>query len=372
MRDTSAPTLGTRSPPKPLSTTAPSRDNSNKAEHSSHHPTERIQQDDASRLKQRDQTNTTIPTTNLANVNSRTIIAANPDPTKWAVKGTSVQAANAIHQAAMALNPKDSWASSSRTVVPRSTSVEYEKETQSTSTRRLNAPPSRNGPPPSRSTGAASRLAKQSSVRYVPDSEGEDPGAASQGRQQRARTPLDSVIDIAKRTAFYLRQRSTEPDISTSEQGQNGHHDGNNEESYDYAGEEREFQALDASAKARKANNATAHKRGRISADNKAYRPTQSDLEQSDEEISNDGKRRRKKSKKNMGGPLTTLPVIDQERKRRRRSQTKVDGVEEGEYEDADGGGEGDEEEEEEDSGSERSVSPQVRSLTNAYPLFVR
>src|ERR1700755_1123619 len=136
MRDTSAPTLGTRSPPKPLFTTAPSRDNSNKAEHSSHHPTEVIQQDDiavshVSRLKQRDQTNTTIPTTNLANVNSRTTIAtnrSNPDPTKWAVKGTSVQAANAIHQAAMALNPKDSWAATSRTVVPRSTSVEYEKE----------------------------------------------------------------------------------------------------------------------------------------------------------------------------------------------------------------------------------------------------
>ncbi|KAF8501670.1 UNC-like C-terminal-domain-containing protein [Russula emetica] len=352
-----APTLGTRSPPKPLSTTAPSRDSFNKAEHSSHHPAEGIQQDDiglshVSRLKQRDQTSTTIPTTNLANVNSRTATARNPDPTKWAVKGTSVQAANAIHQAAMALNPKDSWASSSRTVVPRSTSVEYEKETQSTSTRRLNAPPSRNGPPASRSTGAASRLAKQSSVRYVPDSEGEDTGAASQGRQERARTPLDSVIDIAKRTAFYLRQRSTEPDISPSEQGQNGHHAGNNEESYDYAGEEREFQALGASAKAR---NASAHKRGRISADNKAYRPTQSDLEQSDEEISDGGKRRRRKSKKNTGGPLTTLPVIDQERKRRRRSRTKVDGVEEGEDEE---GGEG-EEDEEEDSGSERGVSPQ-------------
>lgn len=368
MRDTSAPTLGTRSPPKPLSTTAPSRDNS-KAELSSHHLAEGIQRDDialthASRLKQRDQTNTTIPTTNLAN---RTTIATNPDPTKWAVKGTSVQAANAIHQAAMALNPKDSWASSSRTVVPRSTSVEYEKETQSTSTRRLNAPPPRNGPPPSRSTGAASRLAKQTSVRYVPDSEGEDPGAASQGRQERAKTPLDSVIDIAKRTAFYLRQRSTEPNISPSGQGQNGHHDGNNEESYDYAGEEREFQALDASAKARRASNAAAHKRARISADNKAYRPTQSDLEQSDDEVSNDGKRRRRKSKKNLGGPLTTLPVIEQERRRRRRSRTKGDGVEEGEDEEVDG----EEEDEEEDSGSERGVSPQVRSLTKAYPLFM-
>jgi SUN domain-containing protein 1/2 len=182
---------------------------------------------------------------------------------------------------------------------------------------------------------------------------------------------LDSVIDIAKRTAFYLRQRSTEPDIPPSGQGQNGNHDGNNEESYDYAGEEREFQALGASGKARKANNVTAHKRGRISADNKAYRPTQSDLEQSDDEVSNDGKRRRRKSKKIIGGPLTTLPVIDQERKRRRRSRTKVDGVEEGEEEEADGG-EGEEEDEEEDSDSERGVSPQVRSLTSSFPLFVR
>jgi hypothetical protein len=58
--------------------------------------------------------------------------ATNPHPTKWVMKGTSVQAANTIHQATMALNPKDSWASSSHTIVPRSTSVEYEKETQST------------------------------------------------------------------------------------------------------------------------------------------------------------------------------------------------------------------------------------------------
>ena len=271
----------------------------------------------------------------------------------------------------MALNPKDSWASSSRTIVPRSTSVEYEKETQSTSTRRLNPPPSRNAPPPSRSAGAASKLAKQASVRYAPDSEGDDPGATSQRRQERARTPLDSVIDLAKRTAFYLRQRSTEPDIGSPEQGQNGHHDGNNnnndDESYDYAVEEREFQAQSASTKARKASNAALHKRGRISADNKAYRPTQSDLEQSDDDVSEEGKRRRRKARKSMIGPLTTLPVIDQEKRRRRRSRTKADGAEEG---DEAGGGE---EEEEEDSGSDRGVSPQVRSPACVYlPPFAR
>lgn len=47
-----------------------------------------------------------------------------------------------------------------------------------------------------------------------------DPGAASQGRQEHARTPLDSVIDLVKHTAFYMHQRSTEPDVVSSEQGQ--------------------------------------------------------------------------------------------------------------------------------------------------------
>ena len=336
----SAPTLGTRSPPKSLSA-ASSRDDSSKSEHSSHLPADDSQDPRFARLKQREQTST-IPT-NLANVSSH---ATNdkPDPTKWGVQGTSVQSANAIHQAAMALNPNDSWASSTRTIVPRSTSVEYEKETQSTSTRRLNPPP-RKGPPTSRSAAAAVKLSKQQSVRYVPDSEeGEDAGEASQGRQERAKTPLESVVDLAKRTAFYLRQRSTEPELGPSETSQNGHH---NNESYDYEAEEREFQSHSATTKGRKANNAALAKRGRISVDNKAYRPSQSDLEDSDDNISDDGKRRRRKSKKSMIGPLTTLPVVGQEKRRRRRRSTKADG--------------GDEEgEEKEDSGSDSRVSPQV------------
>jgi SUN domain-containing protein 1/2 len=242
----------------------------------------------------------------------------------------------------MALNPNDSWASSTRTIVPRSTSVEYEKETQSTSTRRLNPPP-RKGPPTSRSATTAAKLSKQQSVRYVPDSEGEDAREASQGRQERAKTPLESVVDLAKRTAFYLRQRSTEPELGPSETSQNGHH---NNESYDYEAEERDFQS--AATKGRKANNAALSKRGRISIDNKAYRPSQSDLEDSDDDVPDDGKRRRRKSKKGMIGPLTTLPVVGQEKRRRRRRGTKADGGEE----------EGDEQEQ--DSGSDSRVSPQV------------
>jgi len=41
--------------------------------------------------------------------------------------------------------------------------------------------------------------------------------------------PLDSVINPVKCTTFYLRQRSTELDVGSSEQGQNMHHDGNKE-----------------------------------------------------------------------------------------------------------------------------------------------
>jgi SUN domain-containing protein 1/2 len=290
------------------------------------------------RIKQREQTSTI---TNLANVGPHAT-NKNLDPSTWAVKGTSVQAANAIHQAAMALNPNDSWASSTRTIVPRSTSVEYEKETQSTSTRRL--PPPRK-PPTSRSAAAAAKLSKQQSVRQVPDTEGEDAGEATPGRQERAKTPLESVVDLAKRTAFYLRQRSTEPDLGPSETSQNGHH---NNESYDYEAEEREFQSHNAATKGRKTNNAAPSKRGRISLDNKAYRPSQSDLEDSDEDASDDGKRRRRKSKKSMIGPLTTLPVVGQEKRRRRRRGTKGDGGDE----------EG--EDKEDDSGSDSRVSPQV------------
>jgi SUN domain-containing protein 1/2 len=181
---------------------------------------------------------------------------------------------------------------------------------------------------------------------------------------------LESVLDLAKRTAFYLRQRSTEPEVGQqlSEQSQNGHQ--GNDESYDYAAEDREFREQSgaattaAAAKGRKANNAAAaHKRnaGRISVDNRAYRPTQSDLEQSDEDdVSDDGKRRRRKGKKNMIGPLTTLPVVGQERKRRRRKSTKADGGDQEGEEDGEG------EEEEDDSASEDRVSPPVRRPAHA------
>ncbi|KAI0316056.1 hypothetical protein OF83DRAFT_1128946 [Amylostereum chailletii] len=349
-----APTQGTRSPPKPLSA---SSSHSNRTE--SHITEPDNSQDEPAlvrfaRLKQRSSAN------NPPNPADTT--ASQPNPTKWSVKDTSVQIANAFQQAALHPddmahpNPNtsnDSWASGSRSLtnIPRSTSVEYEKETQSTSTRRLPAPPSRHAPPPARSATARRTLEKGASLKFVPDSEEEDAREQPQTSRERGKSPFESVIDVAKRTAFYLRPRSQEPeDRSNGHVNVNGNGNGSShhhEASYDYANEERDFLAQDSPPgrpAARKANNV--HKRNRMSQDAKAYRPSASDLEYSDEDLSDDGQKRRRKKgrKKDMtGGPLSTLPVTSYD-KRRKKRRSKADGGEE---------------EEEEESGSEEKVSEQ-------------
>ena len=209
-------------------------------------------------------------------------------------------------------NPNGSWASASRTVatVPRSTSVEYEKETQSTSNRRFPAPPNRLAPP-SRSNGASRNpLSKQKSLHHVPDSEAEEEPV---NKNERGKSPLEHVVDMTRRAlapaTFYLRQRSQEP---SAEAPTNGHNS-----SYDYSAEEREYQAQKPSSRI------THHKKGRMSIDNKAYRPSASDLDEDSEGDDDDRKVRRRKSKKKEphGGPLTTLPVANYEKKRRRKSK---------------------------------------------------
>jgi len=280
-------------------------------------------------------------------------ITSPPKPDKWSVKDTTVNIANAFTQAAEDLepmqsaapqNPNSAWASGSRTStnnptnVPRSTSVEYEKETQSTSNRRFAPPPNRLAPPPSRSNGAASRkqLSKQVSIHHVPDSEGEEdvdhhhhPPAI---RNERGKSPFEHVVDMTKRAlgpaTFYLRQRSQEPsaDAATT----NGHN-----ASYDYSAEEREFQSQKPTSPSR-SGAASHHKKGRISLDNKAYRPSASDLDDSDDDNDDDGRKvRRRKSKKKEphGGPLTTLPTVaGHEKKRRRKSRGSKENAIEDEY----------------------------------------
>ena len=220
-------------------------------------------------------------------------------------------------------NPNSAWASGSQTNlnVPRSTSVEYEKETHSTSSRRL-------APPPSRLTHRASHkpLSKQASaLTHVSDSEPEGQHSQSIDNSARGRSPFEQALDISKRaintaTSFYLRQRSTEPaDIS-------GATTNGKESSLDYEELDREYKVLqqhrtqeDEESVSRK------NRRNRISLDNKAYRPSMSDLEESDDQTSDDGKKRRKKIKKKDLGPgtLTSLPVAGYDKRRRRKKGSK-------------------------------------------------
>ncbi|KAF8134948.1 hypothetical protein EV363DRAFT_1212881 [Boletus edulis] len=255
-------------------------------------------------------------------------------PEKWTVKDTSVNIATAFNQAVSTSyemppnNPNNAWASGSQTNlnVPRSTSVEYEKETHSTSNRRL-------APPPSRLTTRRSShkpLSKQpSGVSHVSDSEVEEQPSQSFDNSARGKSPFDQVLDMSQRaintaTSFYLRQRSAEPaDVSAATT--NG-----KESSLDYEDLDREYTELqrqrtqeDEQSASRKlsANN----KRNRMSLDNKAYRPSMSDLEESDDQTSDDGKKRRKKLKKKDLGPgtLTSLPVAGYDKRRRRKKGTK-------------------------------------------------
>ncbi|KAJ6531881.1 hypothetical protein B0H19DRAFT_1189078 [Mycena capillaripes] len=233
------------------------------------------------------------------------------DPEKWSVKDTSVNIAAAFHQAATDMqNPNSSWASgSSRTVVPRSTSVEYESQSQSTSARRLAAPPSRLQSRPSTSVSRTKPLSKNVSVRHVPDSEGEEEPAPEQNG--RGKSPFDQVIGAAKRAiinapaaaTYYVRQRSREPDEPVAVNG-----------SYDYSAEERDIQNQSKRAAAN-------HKRNRMSTDNKAYKPSTSDVESDEDFTDDDGKKQRRKKKKKkepVGGPLTSLPVAGYDKRKKK------------------------------------------------------
>lgn len=167
----------------------------------------------------------------------------------------------------------------------------------------------------------------------MPDSEGEDePAPAPNGR---GKSPFfDQVIGAAKRAiidapaaaTYYVRQRSREPDEPVAVNA-----------SYDYSQEERDVQ----NQSGRSAANA--HKRNRMSTDNKAYKPSTSDLE-SDEDFTDDEgnkKRRRKKKKKEaVGGPLTSLPVAGYDKRKKkpkRGSKGNAGEVEEGSDSDSHG-----------------------------------
>ncbi|KAH7911515.1 hypothetical protein BJ138DRAFT_1062923 [Hygrophoropsis aurantiaca] len=340
-----APTAGSRSPPKPASATS-----------SQSAPDLNAENEPAlvryARLKREQSLNTQ---------------QQGPlQPERWSVKDTSVNIAAAFTQAASTSygempsnNPNNSWASGSQTNlnVPRSTSVEYEKETHSTSTRRLAAPPSR------LTQRSRKPLSKQGTgTTHVSDSEGEEP-SQSMNQSMRGKSPFEHAVDLSKRvldhaTSIYMRQRSQEP--ANTSGGTNG-----TDSSYDYASEEREYQEMQRQQQQAAAQEpeqqpssrktGAAHKRGRMSLDNKAYRPSASDLDEDSEDgLSDDGKKRRRKTKKKDlgGGPLTTLPVAGYDKRRKKKTKgSKGNAAEAGD-------------DDESSSGSEQNSSAQRASVT--------
>ena len=280
----SAPALGSRSPPKPTSPTRHADDEENEP------ALVRF-----ARLKQRESADTIA-----SRPGGPKIITSPPKPEKWSVKDTSVNIATAFTQAAngdmnTSFNHNNSWASTSRPnlVIPRSTSVEYESTAPLAPNRRLAPPPDKLG----RTTTTRKPPSKSVSLLHVPDSEGED----NPRPNVRGKSPFEQGLSIAKNAlgaaAFYVRQRSREPDQPSGEHPSvNGHTNGN-ESSYSYTEEEQVFQAAQKRIK-----------RSRISVDNKAYKPSQSDEEES--EFSDDGKKRKSKKKGGHGGPLSSLPTV--------------------------------------------------------------
>lgn len=250
-------------------------------------------------------------------------------------------------------NPNNSWVSGSQTNlnVPRSTSVDYEKETHSTSSRRLAPPPNRLS---LRNTRSKPLSKQDSTLTHVSDSEAEDNQESQHDRSTRGKSPFDQVVDISKRaltsaTSFYMRPRSMEPaDISAANTTTNG-----KESSCDYASEEQEFQDMmrqkeaatqrEQQQQAASHKPAVTHKRNRMSMDNKAYQPSQSDMEGgSDDDVSDDGRKRRRKIKKRDlgGGPLTTLPVAGYDKRRKKKKGSKSNAVEGEEEDDSSSGSE--------------------------------
>jgi SUN domain-containing protein 1/2 len=348
-----APTASSHSPPKPERSTAATTEQAEEEPESDSEEPALVR---FARLKQQEQVQQQQQ--RPANSAGPRIINTPPNPSRWSVKDTSVNIASAFHQAAgyvipaydtstssqgsranttindisnhnfnapaAAMNPNDSWASNTqhKRALPRSTSVEYENQQQAVS-RRLANPPGRNGhalaPPPS-------RMNRIPSARSVPDSEGEEEGAST-SMNLPGKTPFEQVIDMSKKltqmapTTFFLRRQSEEPEMR--QQAETGGQDQSS--SYDYSAEEREFQASLQDKSNSMDQRAIARKRNRISVDNKAYKPTVSDMEESDEEIDQDGKRvRRKKSKKGtIGGHLNSLPVLGYDKKRKGRRGAK-------------------------------------------------
>ena len=257
------------------------------------------------------------------------IITTPPQPNGATLKDTSVNIASAFHQAANTYMPTNGSSSSyQRTNYPRSTSVEYEQQSQSSSHRRLAVPPSRSGrsSKPSSRAGASSRGSDVENEHVEVDANG------------RGKSPFEHITDFAKRTlvptTFLMREPADAGEgQAPSRQATDATlvaQSSNVGESY--AEEEEEFQQLQRAAKK---PTSTAHKRGRISVDNKAYKPSASDAEsESDEDFGDERKGRKRRSKKKDvgGGPLTTLPVAPYDKRKKKKGRSGKGGDEDEDF----------------------------------------
>lgn len=278
-----------------------------------------------SQLKQRNQALASRPGSSLG----PGVITTPPQPTPASAKDTSVNIASAFHQALNTMAPSEpaNARSSSRSQVPRSTSVEYEEQAQNASQRRLAAPPRRVGgsKPPSRVSVRGSDIENENSGETAP-------------ANGRGKSPFAHISDLTSRAmsqaTFLMRQRSQEPEDPRPPSRQAtdatlvAQANGN---SYGYSDEEEQFQEISKSANKPVSS---VHKRGRMSMDNKAYQPTNSDFEDESEEDPEDERkgRRRRKKKEVGGGPLRTLPVTQYDKRKKRKSRGGKGGEEDGSY----------------------------------------
>lgn len=319
-----APSIGNRSPGKP-----PSNNGGSPPNHPSLNTSNDIEAEEDvrasnryNRLKERNQVLASRP----GYTRGPGIITDLPVPTDAQFKDTSVIIASAFHQAAassLAGMANETWRPGNANL-PRSTSVEYEKETQQTSHRRLTVPANRTRPNSSKPNSRASN-------RGTSDAE-EPRGAAS-----RAKSPFDHLADLTRRamspasaaTSFLLRAPSREPpDVlprTTSRQPTETTLVGQTSESYDYAAEEEEMQRMDRTSS--HASSSSHNKKAvrppnnRISTDNQAYEPSDETQSESDVDESGRRTRRRKKKKDGAGGPLTTLPVTQYDKRKKRKGR---------------------------------------------------
>ncbi|KAF7796612.1 hypothetical protein EIP86_007794 [Pleurotus ostreatoroseus] len=373
---TRAPTLTSRSPPKPERSAA-----------STSQPEEEEVASDSeqpalvrfARLKQREQQHDPEEQQQTRTVGAR-VVNTPPNPDRWSVKDTSVNIASAFHRAAGniipaydtsasgsssqnttfntsagTMNPNDSWAAGlqPRSNVPRSTSVEYEKETHSIVTRRLAAPPSRG------SGQQRKPLSRSHASPNIGDSEGEDGDTTREAVTNGCtKTFSEHIAEASRRLApasFFMRRPSEEPEPHPDTSRSTAQ---DKSSSYEYAAEERDFQQKESIEQAVPARRNAAARRNRISIDNKAYQPSVSDLDESESEYSSDdGKRTKKRRTKKTGaagGPLKTLPVAGYDkRKKKRKSGTKGQ----------DGEGSSEEEVVDESVSEQRSAPPRAPSV---------